>query len=60
MFNTSRKKEMNLEDFTKSYNDLMLNWSVLLGEKFIVDGTIIKSIFEKIDKESKGIITKAE
>jgi hypothetical protein len=60
MFNTSKKKEMNFEDFFKSYKDLMYNWSVLLGEKFILKEGMVRSIFAKIDKEGKGIINETE
>lgn len=60
MFNTSGKREMSLEDFSKSYKDLMFNWSVLLGEKPIVDEAMIRSVFERIDRGGKGVIGKAE
>jgi len=60
MFNTSKKRDMSFEDFYKSYKDLMYNWSVLLGEKFILDEGMVRNIFEKIKKEEKGTINKTE
>ena len=60
MFNTSGKKEMNYDDFYKSYEALMLNWSLLLGEKLQISTEMMKNVFSQLDRGKRGIITKQE
>ena len=60
MFNTSGKMEMGFDDFYKSYEALMLNWSLLLGEKLQINQGAVKSIFKKLDRQNKGSINKLE
>ncbi|MDR3549410.1 MAG: hypothetical protein P4M11_14285 [Candidatus Pacebacteria bacterium] len=60
LFNTSGKSEMTLEDFSKSYETLVLNWSLLLGEKLQPDAKTVTEIFERLDREKHGSINKLE
>ncbi|MDR3549151.1 MAG: hypothetical protein P4M11_12980 [Candidatus Pacebacteria bacterium] len=60
MFNTSGKKSMTYDDFYKSYETLILNWSLLLGEKLQISPEAVHSIFQQLDCRSKGTIEKQE
>jgi len=60
MFNTSRKEELTYEDFYKSYKKLLVNWSLLLGEKLQISDDAIEQIFKKLDRRKKGVIRKEE
>lgn len=60
MFNTSRKKELTYEDFYKSYKELLVNWSLLLGEKLQISSEAIERTFAKLDRSKRGVIRKEE
>jgi len=60
MFNTSGKEQMNYEDFKASYMELVMNWSVLLGEKATPTEDFIKETFKKLDRGNKGVIDRIE
>ena len=58
MFNTSGKPEINYEDFCKSYKELMMNWSLLLGEKLNPNEELMRDTFEKLDYNKNHLISK--
>ena len=60
LFNISGHEEMNFTDFYKSYETLMLNWSLLLGEKLQLDEKTISEMFHQLDRNKKGGISKQE
>lgn len=60
MFNVTKNKEMNFEDFYESYCDMMRNWSLLSGERPKINKELIKTFFDSIDTEQKGVIKKNE
>eukprot|EP01022_Parablepharisma_sp_SALTPOND_P028770 TRINITY_DN71682_c0_g1_i1.p1 TRINITY_DN71682_c0_g1~~TRINITY_DN71682_c0_g1_i1.p1 ORF type:complete len:646 (+),score=88.02 TRINITY_DN71682_c0_g1_i1:2028-3965(+) len=60
LFNTTGKEEMSYDDFCRSYEQLILNWSLLLGEKVQPDKKVMSGIFQQIDRRAKGIVNKTD
>ena len=60
MFNTSGKEEMNVEDFYKSYEALMMNWSLLMGEKLQVSREVVEELFKQLDARKTRLVSKQE
>ena len=60
MFNTSGKAEMNADDFYKSYEALMLNWSLLIGERLRVSREMVDDLFTRMDKRKVKAVCKQE
>jgi hypothetical protein len=60
MFNTSGREEMSGEDFYRSYETLMLNWSLLMGEKLHVSREVVQEVFTQLDRRKVDRVNKQE